>query len=360
MVAGDPPWGELITENMHIECPTEYAAFELERSRKSDWTFPGATLAQVRQVLSACGVTPDLIDHALLPDRVSGKDGSVVVKPDSRLITSLSSEARSKLYGELARSPENPFMRSPFNFPKSTFESLLKNAGVDGATIALMMRLSYVRGERICFSDLAFVLTQMPSEAARLNLVKTLSGMSTVMARLRIRPTTDIDKLVGYWCGATGVRVKDVRPLLESVRRLENGGAVSLVYLLPPFARKRLFTFPASGQSGEANADCHWTTLNFFREIPDDRFSNVAYVSSFVATNYYEIARPGRCGDLAFVLDEEGGAIHSAVFLADDIVFTKNGRGFGQPWQLMRLNEMISMYSRARGTQLVYYRNKAA
>src|SRR5262245_40324593 len=59
----DGPWGELIKENTHIECPEEYAAFELERSRKTEWVFGGMTTAQVRQAMLACGMTTELIDY---------------------------------------------------------------------------------------------------------------------------------------------------------------------------------------------------------------------------------------------------------------------------------------------------------
>ena len=54
--------------------------------------------------------------------------------------------------------------------------------------------------------------------------------------------------------------------------------------------------------------------------------------------------------------------MHAAVYIADDIVFTKNGFHCTQPWILMHLKDMVETYA-ARlptGKQLnvLYYRRK--
>jgi hypothetical protein len=51
--------------------------------------------------------------------------------------------------------------------------------------------------------------------------------------------------------------------------------------------------------------------------------------------------------------------IHSAVYIADDIMFTKNGRAYAQPWLLMRLKDVVTAYSFGKAPRLVYYRNNA-
>src|SRR6185369_1143907 len=101
---------------------------------------------------------------------------------------------------------------------------------------------------------------------------------------------------------------------------------VSLLYFLPQFARQRLYTYPMPSKPGDPAMDCHWSTMNFFNETPDDRFTNPAFTGQFLNENYYTIAKANHYGDLIFFLDRTGNtAIHSAVYLADDIVFTKNG-----------------------------------
>jgi hypothetical protein len=36
--------------------------------------------------------------------------------------------------------------------------------------------------------------------------------------------------------------------------------------------------------------------------------------------------------------------VHSAVYLADNLVFTKNGKAPSQPWILMKLDAMVDRY----------------
>jgi hypothetical protein len=57
-------------------------------------------------------------------------------------------------------------------------------------------------------------------------------------------------------------------------------------------------------------------------------------------------------------LDKNGNSIHSAVYLADDIVFTKNGNNYAQPWMLMHLKDLLAEYSRDSAPEIIVYRNK--
>jgi len=185
--------------------------------------------------------------------------------------------------------------------------------------------------------------TPTRSDAERVNLVKALSRQSAVLVRLRIRPETDIDKVLGYW--RRGIQVKDARPLLESVARLQDGGTVSLLYMLPKFARERLYTFPMLPNPGDPAMDCHWSTLNFFNDPPANLFTNASYMAALITSNYYQVAKPTLYGDIILMQDDSGKTLHSATYLAEDIVFTKNGGSFAQPWMLMRLADLLSRYT---------------
>jgi hypothetical protein len=46
---------------------------------------------------------------------------------------------------------------------------------------------------------------------------------------------------------------------------------------------------------------------------------------------------------------------HSAVYLADDLVFTKNGQNYTMPWMIMRISDLHAMYSNCN---IVYIRRK--
>jgi hypothetical protein len=178
------------------------------------------------------------------------------------------------------------------------------------------------------------------------------------MAGVRIRPDTDIEKLLGYWAWPGGIRVKDVQPLLESQKDVPDG-RVGLVYLLPQFARQRLYTFPMPSRPGDPAMDCHWSTMNFFNDTPDDHFTDPAYTVKYLQANYYQIANPTKYGDIILFLDgESNNAIHSAVYLCDDLVFTKNGNNMAQPWMLMHLKDLTTKYESDGPGRMVVYRNR--
>jgi hypothetical protein len=85
-------------------------------------------------------------------------------------------------------------------------------------------------------------------------------------------------------------------------------------------------------------------SLNFSRYDPLDRWRTDDH--GVQLENYARIAagEPYRYGDVLFCGWQPGNAIHSCVYLADDIVYTKNGRSV-QPWVLMKLDEVVAFYA---------------
>ena len=354
-----PPWGEFVTFDIELEQPQEYVAFEITANRTSRWCFPSLAPAQVRNVMQSCGLTTEQITRALSPQLAVATTTNTIVTPDADLVLSLSPQARAKFYTELAQSPENRYMRFPYCFPKKVFDAVFLKSDVTDDIVELVHQLCYERAGHLYFSDVETVLSRIPTEPARLKWFKALSRESAVMVRLRIRPDTDVDKLLGYW-GAPGVRFKDARPLMEALKRLDEGGTMSLLYLLPPFARERLYTSPMPSYPGDPAMDCHWSTLNFFNEEPDNHFADLDFTSRFIKTNYYPVAKATVYGDLIFLLDRGGGAIHSAVYVADDIVFTKNGNNYAQPWVLMRMDDLVALYAVTDTPKVACYRHKSS
>ncbi len=355
-----PAWGELITYDVEMERPEEFTAMEIESVGTPKWTFENADAAQVRKILSDCGLSGEQVEHALAPQHVSVTNKDLVIAPDSDLIYSLSPEVRSKLYAELAKSDLNHYMRFPFCFPGKSFDTIATNGQVDERVLSLIEPLLYSQEDNQYFSDFEAAMQRLPDEEQRLSLVQALSRQSAVLARIRIRPTTDTDKLMNYWAMGTGVRFTDLRPLLSSIKQLPDGGTISLLYFLPRFARERLYTYPLPSQPGDPAMDCHWSTLNFFKDTPDNRLGDPAYSVPYIAAHYYQIDKPTHYGDVIFLLDNQGRAIHSAVYIADDIVFTKNGNNYRQPWMLMRLKNLLATYAATGKPRVAVYRDKSS
>jgi hypothetical protein len=85
--------------------------------------------------------------------------------------------------------------------------------------------------------------------------------------------------------------------------------------------------------------------MNFFCEKPDDRFFDVEEVRRTLETEYYPIQDEPLLGDVITLSKSGGAMVHAAVYIADDVVFTKNGDHFSQPWLLMKLDDMAARYA---------------
>jgi hypothetical protein len=56
-------------------------------------------------------------------------------------------------------------------------------------------------------------------------------------------------------------------------------------------------------------------------------------------------------------VDEEGNLFHAAVYLADDLVFTKNGTSPIAPWTIMPIDHLKSYYRlQSENPRLIYHR----
>jgi hypothetical protein len=352
-----PPWGQLTVRDIDLEQPDEYIAYEIDTNRVETWTFEGMNPDAARTVMRSCCLTAEQIKSAFSPTSMIYANSNTIITPGKDLVLSLSPKVRGKLYSILGRSGANELMHFPCCFPGDSFESRVDKTRISPTTLALIRTMLYPRGDAQCFSDMETLLPLIPDKTERFQALKVLSHRSAVLLGVRIWPDTDVDKIIHYWV-SPGVREVDVRSFLESLKRESNGGAASILYLLPPFARVRLYTYPLPAQPEDPAMDCHWTTMNFFNATPDNRFSNPQYTVAYLLSHCYKIAKPSAYGDLIFFLNKDGNAIHSAVYLADDIVFTKNGNNAAQPWMLMHMKDLLAEFTTDSAPQVVVYRNK--
>jgi hypothetical protein len=270
-------------------------------------------------------------------------------------------EVRSLLYATLASIPGNRFQANPYyisgNDPVSLFGSRSKLAE---HVLPVMRKLCYRRNGFTYFSDPEAILAILSSEEERREFLGNITSQHAVFMRLLLRPDSDIDKPLNYWgLSMSGVPLKDLRPLFEAQRELSAGGSVSILYLLPRLAREKLFTSPLPPSSGQERLpDCHWTALNFFSSSPDPRMGDNDYAAGFISENYYQVAKPGIAGDLVLLMDDRNRVIHSSVYIAGDVVFTKNGINYAQPWVLMHEHDLVGTFSGLNPVKVAYFRKK--
>lgn len=354
------PWGDLQTWDIRIEQPIEYVGFEKTSSEGPIWNFGTLLPAAVERLLLDSGLTANQ-SLQLLKCQVQGANGLALYKPDREFLLSLSPEVRSKLYLTLAQHAANRFYVTPYLIPGGNVAALFgKPHDSNVATIETMKKLLYTRNGYTYFSDPEVVLKGLASAEERLEYLQSLTSQSAVMMQLLLRPDSDIEKPLNYWSlSMPGVLMKDLRPLLEAQQRLPDGGDVSILYLLPPLAREKLFSSPLPPSAGDDKLpDCHWTALNYFSATPDPRMGDNVYASKFIMEHYYEVARPGIAGDLVLLVNSRGIVVHSAVYIAEDVVFTKNGINYAQPWILMHEKDMIGNYSALEPVKVAYFRHR--
>ena len=238
----------------------------------------------------------------------------------------------------------------------SAFDERFADCSMSAPALETFKQLLYSDGGTLCFADGAVAQQRMAMVDFRA-LVKALYREPTFLMRLRVTAETDIDKLLAYWadCGCS----RDLKPLFESLARVPGGGSINVEHLLPPFARLRLYTHgPMATEALKSRMNCFWTALNFFNEQPDAQYLDTRSVLNTLQRDYYAPDGPRKFGDLICLMDSSNHPAHICVYIADDVVFTKNGVDDRQPWVLLRLADMIVEYPSRPPYRVVTLRRK--
>jgi hypothetical protein len=101
--------------------------------------------------------------------------------------------------------------------------------------------------------------------------------------------------------------------------------------------------------------------LNFFNETPDNRYLDVGFAVERLKQDYYVVENSFELGDIVAVLDEKGSIFHAAVYLADNLVFSKNGMSQVAPWVILPIDTVLDYYrTRSEKPRLIFHRRKGS
>jgi hypothetical protein len=342
VIAASKPWGELQSESIILEPPDEYLSNDRPSLEQLDWFLPRESRTNFLEQVKFFDLTKD--QRAAIQEAGSWRSvaNGYRFSPSPKLILEMSQLARGQIYLILAQHPENTYQHLPFILQMTALDEGLANSGLASETLSLLKRLLYKRGPSWCFSDMS-VFRDLPRDEFK-RLLKTLARVMTVVLKLHLAPESDVNSLVRYW-GKSGTE-RHVRTLLESLAKVPGGATIDVTHLLPPFARERLYKYPWPSQTNAvAQQQCYWTALNFLNEHPDDRYSKPKFVKEAIERDYLRVRGEAGFGDLVIITDGSDQLLHTSVYIADDMVFTKNGGFLLTPWVLMKIPEMVAAYS---------------
>jgi hypothetical protein len=283
---------------------------------------------------------------------------AITVHVPREVVRDLPPAARKRIAEELAKFAANRHHMEPELILGDSAREWLEEFEISQPVLEFVDSALYSRGSFKAFADIPEALALCRNDAERLRLMAGFSRTSTIMAKVRIRAASP-EALNEYW--GTGLRRKSTLPLLESFFRVKGLNLIDVVHLLPAQIRKILFTFPdpLSTRSGYL-PDCHWSSLNFFNPEPLESLSDPVNASAYVQEHFERVNPPYRLGDVLFLSERKTGmGLHSCAYVADNIVFTKNGRSPLQPWVLMTLEEVRKLYDLHFESEITAYRRKS-
>jgi hypothetical protein len=351
------PWGQLETFEVLLEAPADLLRASEPKSVRTRWFFGKMKADAVAELIRVMVKPETLADRLCDRDRWLEETEGISVFPRTEDLVQISTESRVGLYRELAKFQENFHHVEPEILYGSSFEDWLKGSEVGGKAREFIKAVSYRHGSMLQFSDIPALLGLLPTEKERIDVLRALSRTPSLVAKIIIN-STSTENLSTYW--HKGFRLKDTSAFMASIKRHKEVDRMDLLHLLPSGIRRILYTFPdpTASRSGYL-PDCHWSSLNFFNTQPLDRLADPVQATAYTLEKFTPIEPPYELGDVLFFTDiKTGDAYHSCAYLADDVVFTKNGRSPLQPWVLMRLESVKELYDMHFNTKISAYRRK--
>ena len=361
LVNGEPVWtsssaqfGEIKVKAVYLEAPPHLLAMMNKPTSRPRWAFAGGTEASVREILLRAGLSSEMLARMMDPARRVEQDGALVIFPEIDDLLALSPEQRGVIYPELAKSPLNEFHRDPVFITGESLDDWLRQSELSDRQKAAFRRMVWKRGNATVFSDLRTLMNLAESPAEVEQVFRTISRTRALLVELSLPLNADRRALVDYW--SAGFAEADTLPLLVGALDRDSVTSLDVSRLLPPAARRRVYTYPTLDQAaGGRFPDCHWTSLNFFSNTPVGYYLDTRLASGALLEQYQPVEGPRRFGDvLLFVKGDE--VTHSCVFVADDIVYTKNGENILSPWVLQRLSDVAAIYQPTPDFQIRAFR----
>jgi hypothetical protein len=355
------PWGELRRSTIGLVAPA--AAFaEVHYADCGKWGFENMDWTAVQKLLVDAQVGADNIaalNAPLIRTIDESTNGIILEVPDS-VRWSLSPQSRDIIYRVLASGMKNMTHTLPLVIPEP---AMLDHLNLNPRLRTGIEKLVFYRGSNHCLIDMDLLATQVehPDEMRRLSRqIHSYQVLSVELTRDSVLSTPGI---ADYWTQHEGKFHENLAKLFKNSPGLET---IDIAHLLPKFGQFLLNTFP-DGETSPLNANCHWLALNFFRSSIESKFmpsmgenyDSTAEAAEDLRLNYDIVNPPYQFGDVLALVAESGEyfeLVHTSVYIAEDIVYSKNGMGPKSPFALSTFEAMMMRYTWAAELTIRGYR----
>jgi hypothetical protein len=337
-------WGHLTKRPIVISPPVEYVPRNWGPREPTLWHVPVATHDELTALLASTGMRVEDVGRLRATARPHGRAGGFVLRPGAEFVRGLAPDVRARLYAHLAGSDLNVDQQTAFRFFGRSPAAWLGGA-VSPQTLSRVEPFIYQHGDFLYFADAETVRAELEDQEELQRLAKALYRQATLLVTLRIEDPRDVPAIAEYW--GRGGRRTDVRPLLESIAGGDSSRSIDISHLLPTLAREHLYRYPRVSIADYEKpllANCLWTALNFFNPQPDDRLLDVQVALEHLKRDYYIVHDEHQLGDVVAFTDRAGHLFHAAVYLADGLVFGKNGATPMAPWSILPLERIKGHY----------------
>lgn len=352
------PWGKLRCFYIFLEAPMEMVeSFPLPPS-KPRWSFPESEFPKLADLFKRAGLPEKFAATLLNPQNCAVEDGFVHLFPAVADVEAMTPTMRDVIYTELAKSEENEFYCHPVRMTTDTVDEWFRSSGLRPELIVKIREMSYRKVDCLAFSDLSVMMNYAASNLEARKIYKACTRTRALMVHMELKENANLSELLNYWTLGPGLQRKDIEPIMRAIIETDGVDRLGLSHVLPALPRKLIYTYPGPEYARQGVfPDCHWTSLNFFNYEPHEYLLDSRMAANLVLEKFDPVKPPYRYGDILFFM-ENTAAFHSCVYLADDMVFTKNGRNALSPWVIMKIPEVQKLYIYNRTSHIQGYRFK--
>ncbi len=356
--ANPGPWGDLIVSNIYLEAPDSVIEIIGKPDPVPRWTFANSSVNMVKDLLIQSGVELALVERLTSSSQLKTSGTDIVIYPKLEDLLQINGIVRDKLYTEISKYPQNDYYSDPVFILSGDVEEWLMEATLNDKQKEVVRRLVWHRGNALVFSNVGVLLSYAQNNEEIKNTLRAITRCMTLVVNEKFPLKQEQrESFLRYWLGN-----QPESPRMTFIKAIskENdiNDTVDVMHFLPVIMREKLYTFPSLKDGAKGRLpDCHWTSLNFFNLSPRDYYRSTSLAAIHLTQAYNPVSAPYQFGDVLCFTDN-GDGLHTCVYIADNIVLTKNGENILAPWVLLSIDDVSKIYKRTPTTQIQGYRLK--